>query len=95
LPDGVSSELESNRWKWFGGRGSRASQGIGSRLYKTLIEDLRARRIQVVLGGIAQPNQASVGLHERLGFEKVAHFRRVGRKFEQWIDVGYWELQLG
>jgi L-amino acid N-acyltransferase YncA len=70
-------------------------QGIGSRLYQTLIDDLRARGIQVVLGGIAQPNPASVSLHAALGFEKVAHFKRVGRKFEQWVDVGYWELQLG
>lgn len=72
----------------------RPRQGIGSQLYRTLIENLRARGIQVMLGGIAQPNVASVRLHERLGFEKVAHFNRVGLKFEQWVDVGYWELQL-
>ncbi len=69
-------------------------QGIGQQLYKVLIETLRGMGIQVALGGIAQPNPASVGLHERMGFEKVAHFKRVGRKFDQWIDVGYWELQL-
>ena len=69
-------------------------QGIGSRLYSALIDDLRSRDIQVILGGIAQPNTASVRLHEGLGFEKVAHFKRVGRKFGQWVDVGYWELQL-
>lgn len=71
-----------------------ARQGIGLQLYSALIDELRSRGIQVVLGGIAQPNPASVALHENLGFEKVAHFQRVGRKFEQWIDVGYWELQL-
>lgn len=71
-----------------------ARQGIGSRLYQTLIEDLRQRGLQVVIGGIAQPNDASVQLHERLGFKKVAHFSRVGRKFDQWVDVGYWELHL-
>lgn len=70
-------------------------QGIGRQLYNTLIEELRRRQLQVVIGGIAQPNEASVALHERLGFEKVAMFKRVGRKFDQWIDVGYWELQLG
>lgn len=72
----------------------RARQGIGLKLYASLIEALRGKGIQVALGGIAQPNAASVALHERMGFEKVAHFKRVGRKFGQWIDVGYWELQL-
>lgn len=69
-------------------------RGIGSRLYRTLIDELRARKIHVLIGGIAQPNIASVALHEALGFEKVAHFKQVGRKFEQWVDVGYWELVL-
>lgn len=59
-----------------------------------LIDDLRGRGIHVVLGGIAQPNAASVALHERFEFEKVAHFKDVGCKFEQWVDVGYWELRL-
>lgn len=72
-----------------------SGQGVGTRLYRTLLDDLRARGLQVVIGGIAQPNPASVRLHEAMGFEKVAHFKRVGRKFGQWIDVGYWELQLG
>lgn len=69
-------------------------RGIGSQLYRALIDDLRDRGIHVILGGIAQPNAASVALHESLGFEKVAHFKHVGRKFEQWVDVGYWELIL-
>jgi L-amino acid N-acyltransferase YncA len=72
----------------------QGGKGIGSALYGSLIGMLRERGLQVMIGGIAQPNAASVALHERLGFEKVAHFRRVGRKFGQWIDVGYWELQL-
>lgn len=72
----------------------KGGQGIGSRLYRTLIESLRSLGLQVVIGGIALPNDPSIGLHERLGFEKVAHFKRVGRKFEQWIDVAYWQLQL-
>jgi L-amino acid N-acyltransferase YncA len=71
-----------------------ARQGIGKRLYASLIGALRRQGIQVAIGGIAQPNPASVALHESLGFEKVAHFKRVGCKFGQWIDVGYWELQL-
>ncbi|STR23394.1 Phosphinothricin N-acetyltransferase [Janthinobacterium lividum] len=69
-------------------------QGVGRQLYSVLIDDLRQLQLQVVIGGIAQPNDASVALHERLGFEQVAMFKRVGRKFDRWIDVGYWELQL-
>jgi phosphinothricin acetyltransferase len=71
-----------------------ARQGVGAALYKALIGELRARGLQVAIGGIAQPNPASVGLHEAMGFRKVAHFGRVGFKFERWVDVGYWELQL-
>lgn len=71
-----------------------AREGIGAQLYGAVIDALRVKQIKVVIGGIAQPNPASVALHEKLGFEKVAHFKNVGRKFEQWVDVGYWELQL-
>jgi L-amino acid N-acyltransferase YncA len=35
-----------------------------------------------------------VALHEKLGFQKIGHFKEVGWKFDQWIDVGYWELVL-
>ena len=47
-----------------------------------------------MIGGIALPNKPSVILHERLGFRKVAHFKKVGYKFGKWIDVGYWEKQI-
>lgn len=69
-------------------------KGIGSKLYGTLLAELRQRQFHTVIGGIALPNPASVALHEKLGFEKVAQFRQVGNKFGRWIDVGYWQLLL-
>jgi phosphinothricin acetyltransferase len=72
----------------------QGGQGIGSALYRELLAELRRREIHMAIGGIAQPNPASVALHESLGFVKVAHFKEVGRKFDRWIDVGYWELPL-
>jgi phosphinothricin acetyltransferase len=69
-------------------------RGIGSRLYEALLADLRQRNFHAVIGGIALPNAASIALHERLGFRKVAHFEQVGWKFGRWIDVGYWQLLL-
>ncbi|HEX7081633.1 MAG TPA: arsinothricin resistance N-acetyltransferase ArsN1 family B [Gammaproteobacteria bacterium] len=70
-------------------------RGLGSALYRALIDELRSRGLHCVIGGIALPNPASVRLHEKLGFEKVAHFREVGFKLGRWIDVGYWKLILG
>ena len=66
-------------------------RGIGRQLYRALLQLLRDRSIHVVIGGVALPNAASVALHESMGFSKVAHFREVGYKFGQWIDVGYWQ----
>ncbi|MBV5303756.1 MAG: N-acetyltransferase [Chlorobium sp.] len=71
-----------------------AGNGYGKALYSALLESLCKTGCHVVLGCIALPNEASVGLHESFGFRKVAHFCEVGRKFGQWLDVGYWELQL-
>lgn len=69
-------------------------KGAGKMLYEALLEELRQRALHLAIAGIAQPNEASVRLHERLGFKKVAHFSEVGRKFGNWIDVGYWQLPL-
>jgi len=69
-------------------------QGIGKQLYGSLIPELRLRSLHSVLGVIALPNPASVALHERMGFVKVAHFKEVGWKFNRWIDVGDWQLLL-
>ena len=69
-------------------------QGIGKALYGRLIPTLKAQGYQSLLAGITQPNEASVRLHESFGFHRVALFERVGWKFDQWHDVGYWELLL-
>jgi phosphinothricin acetyltransferase len=70
-------------------------KGIGTILYSALLERLRAApHVHAVLGGIALPNAASVALHEKCGFKKVAHLSEVGFKFGRWIDVGYWQIAL-
>lgn len=68
--------------------------GIGSRLYEELLPKLKAQGIHAAMGGIALPNDASVALHEKFGFSKVAQFKEVGFKFNRWIDVGYWQLNF-
>ncbi|MCX2778712.1 arsinothricin resistance N-acetyltransferase ArsN1 family B [Microbulbifer thermotolerans] len=73
---------------------SLTSKGWGTKLYNELLARLKKRGIHVVISGIALPNKASVALHEKFGMEKVAHFKEVGRKFERWIDVGYWQCLI-
>lgn len=69
-----------------------SGKGLGTELYTALLKELQQQGMHCVIGGIAQPNEASVALHEKLGFSKVAHFPEVGRKFNHWIDVAYWQL---
>jgi phosphinothricin acetyltransferase len=69
-------------------------RGLAKPLYEHLLAMLAKSGVHAVIGAIAQPDPASVELQEKLGFEKVARFREVGRKFEQWIDVGYWQRLL-
>lgn len=69
-------------------------KGVGTALYKQLFGKLGAMSVRTVMAGIALPNAGSIALHEKMGFEKVAHFRQVGWKFEKWIDVAYWQLIL-
>ena len=71
-----------------------SGKGIGSKLYFELIKLLKERGFHAIIGGIALPNDASIALHEKSGYVKVAHFKEVGFKFGKWVDVGYWELIL-
>lgn len=68
--------------------------GIGKVLYRTVIEITRRQGFHTLIAGITLPNDASVRLHESVGFMPVGTHRRVGWKFERWHDVGFWELPL-
>lgn len=69
-------------------------RGIGKALYEPLLAHLAAHGCHVALAAIALPNDASVGLHEAVHFQKVGHFCEVGRKLGRWVDVGYWQRQM-
>lgn len=69
-------------------------RGIGSDLYGRLIAELRAQGFRTAIGTIALPNDASVALHEKLGFRKSGMLARMGWKQDRWVDVGYWHLDL-
>jgi L-amino acid N-acyltransferase YncA len=69
-------------------------KGIGFQLYSELLARA-ASKYHTVVAGISLPNEASVRLHEKCGFRKVGHFAEVGRKFDRWINVGFWQKNSG
>jgi phosphinothricin acetyltransferase len=72
----------------------RVGAGIGRALYARLLDEIAARDFRSVIAGITLPNDASVRLHERLGFVAVGVVRDAGYKLGAWHDVGFWQLCL-
>jgi len=72
----------------------RRRTGGGRALYEALFDRLAARGHRTALAGIALPNDASIGLHQALGFEPVGTYRRVGWKLGRWHDVAWYQRAL-
>jgi phosphinothricin acetyltransferase len=69
-------------------------RGIGRSIVTELIRRARSAGHHALIAGCCTESVGSIALHESLGFERVAEFREVGRKFERWLDVVYLELLL-
>ena len=63
-------------------------------LYAELLPLLAARGLHAAFAGIALPNDASIALHEAMGFTTVGIYREVGWKMGRWRDVGWWQRLL-
>ncbi len=70
---------------------AHVGRGLGRNLYTRLFRILELQGFQMLVAGITLPNDASVRLHERMGFRHVGVYRAVGHKFGAWRDVGWWE----
>ncbi len=69
-------------------------RGVGRALLTRLLSTLERQGYVAAIGAIALPNDASVALHERLGFTYAGTYRGVGFKLGEWLDVGLWEKDL-
>lgn len=69
-------------------------QGVGILLMRSLIEKCRTAGFHAMVACITEGNAGSIALHEKLGFEKVSHFKEVGYKFGQWIGIVDYELLI-
>ncbi len=70
-------------------------RGAGSALVKALVTHAATLGKHVMIGGIDAENTPSLRFHERLGFERVAHFKEVGFKFGRFLDLVFVQLSLG
>lgn len=68
-------------------RAGRRGNGVGRSLMLALIARAVTLDKHVMVAGVDAGNAASIRFHERLGFERVAHFREVGFKFGRWLDL--------
>jgi L-amino acid N-acyltransferase len=66
---------------------ARRGAGVGGRLVEALFPIASAMRMHVMIGAIDAANEGSLRFHERLGFDRVAHFSEVGHKFGRWLDL--------
>ena len=69
-------------------------RGFGRRLLGALLQLLERQNYVAAIGAIALPNEASVALHEKLGFAYAGAYRQVGFKMGRWLDVGLWQKEL-
>jgi L-amino acid N-acyltransferase len=69
-------------------------QGLGKRLVSELFPRAQALEKHVMVAAVDADNCVSIGMHESLGFERVAHFREVGFKFGRWLDLVFLQRSI-
>jgi phosphinothricin acetyltransferase len=69
-------------------------RGCGTALYTALFAALDLEDVQTIVAGVSLPNPESLSFHERFGFQPVGVFHAVGRKFNNFWDVAWFERRL-
>ena len=77
-------------------------RGVGQRLHEALETTLKAQGIlnmNACISYIEKEDEylthESVRFHERMGYQRVAHFHLCGRKFDRWYDMIWMEKLIG
>lgn len=69
-------------------------RGLGAQLVRELIARAKTQGVHVLVGGIDASNEASIGLHRRLGFVHAGTIEQAGFKFGRWLDLAFYQLTL-
>ena len=73
---------------------SDIGKGIGKQLLQALIHLAKENNFQTMIGVIDAENSSSIFFHEQLGFTNAGTLKRVGYKFDRWLDTVYMQLML-
>ncbi|WP_430611993.1 N-acetyltransferase family protein [Enterococcus sp. DIV0876] len=73
---------------------SAQAKGIGTALYDALEKILIEQHVVNLTACITGGNQQSEGFHQKRGYHRVADFKKVGYKFDQWHDVIWMQKEL-
>ncbi|MEM9116484.1 MAG: N-acetyltransferase family protein [Cyanobacteria bacterium P01_F01_bin.56] len=69
-------------------------QGWGKQLLTQLLQTATDMQLHAIVAGIDADNISSLRLHEKFGFQEVAHFSQIGYKFDRWLDLKFMQLIL-
>ncbi|MDF2882286.1 MAG: yncA [Clostridiaceae bacterium] len=70
------------------------NQEIGIKLMKEIINIASEREYVTLVAGIDAENKASIRMHEKLGFEFSGVIKKAGFKFDKWLDLAFYQLDL-
>ncbi|MEE1132048.1 MAG: N-acetyltransferase family protein [Caryophanon sp.] len=74
--------------------GRYRKKGIGSQLLRAIIDEASAREVKTLIGGIDAANEKSIALHKKFGFTHSGTITNAGYKFESWLDLAFYQLDL-
>ncbi|HIC2916287.1 TPA: N-acetyltransferase family protein [Staphylococcus aureus] len=73
---------------------SARGKGIASQLLQRSIVEAKAKGYRTLVAGIDASNEASIKLHQKFAFKHAGTLTNVGFKFNQWLDLAFYELDL-
>ncbi|PFC86821.1 N-acetyltransferase [Bacillus anthracis] len=68
--------------------------GIGTSLMRALITIAKEREYRTLIAGIDAENEKSISLHENYGFVHAGTIKNAGYKFNKWLDLAFYQLEL-
>ncbi|QWH17990.1 N-acetyltransferase family protein [Bacillus mycoides] len=68
--------------------------GIGKSLMKELIAIAQEREYMTLIAGIDAENEKSIALHQNYGFVHAGTIKKAGYKFNRWLDLAFYQLEL-